>query len=100
MDTTKHILAIIMVSLLLLAQVVSTVLLSVRWRRRARPGLSVDPLSESLTYTMLAPVAAIIVSLVDSAVHAFVINNVVTWFFVSVVVIGVITKVFELRDQQ
>ena len=99
MDTTKYILAIVLVSLILLAQVVSTILLSVWWRRRARPGLSVEPLSERLTYTMLAPALAIIVSLMDPGVHAFVIDNVVAWFFASVVVIGIITKVFEIRNQ-
>lgn len=99
MDLTKHIIAIILVSLLLLAQVVSIILLSARWRRRARPGLSVEALSENLTYTMLAPVVAIIVSLVDPGVHAFVIGNIAAWFFTSVIVIGVITKVFELRYQ-
>lgn len=95
MGMSKYVITIILVSLLLLTQVLLMILLTVRWCRHYYPGKNVDMLSEHLTYTLLAPVSSIILSLLDPAVHSFVVDHVVAWFFVSVVAIGIIMKIVE-----
>lgn len=97
MNPVTHTLTIIIVLLFLVAQIVATVLIPVIWNRKGGGRHSTEELSEWMTYTIFAPVAAIVFSLFDGDVHALVNNYIVPWVLLSVLVIAVIVRVSEKR---